>query len=351
MTRGLDQKAAFHLNDSLMNILGIETSCDETAIALLQAKDDNFVLVKNLVSSQIDLHAKYGGVVPEVAARAHTESIFPLLSEANIRPDGFDVDVIAVTAGPGLLPALRIGLELGKTLALVWGKPLVAVNHLEGHLYSPWLSESKPALPSLALIVSGGHTEIVLMKDHLAYEVIGATRDDAAGEAYDKVAKLLGLGYPGGPILSKIARDGDPAAIDFPRPMLESKDFDFSFSGLKTAVAVYLKEHPDAPVADVAASFQQAVIDTLVAKTMAAVKKHQPKSLILGGGVSANPLLRVSLDKVLQELNPDITFHAPDMEFTGDNAAMIAAAGYFKAKAGRFADPATLTAKATWPLA
>lgn len=334
-----------------MNILGIETSCDETALALLSVQDGNFSLSKNLVSSQIDLHAKYGGVVPEVAARAHTETIFPLLQEAGLNPDGSEVDVIAVTCGPGLLPALRIGLELGKTLAFVWHKPLVAVNHLEGHLYSPWLSSGHPQFPALALIVSGGHTELVLFKDHLAYEVIGATRDDAAGEAFDKVAKLLGLGYPGGPAISQQAAQGDPAAIDFPRPMLESGDFDFSFSGLKTAAAVYLKENPGAPVADVAASFQQAVVETLVQKTLSAVKKHQPKSVILGGGVSANPLLRETLQQSLKETYPDVTYHAPDLEFTGDNAAMIAAAGYFHAQDRRFVDPVKLIARPNLPLA
>ncbi|MBU0646056.1 tRNA (adenosine(37)-N6)-threonylcarbamoyltransferase complex transferase subunit TsaD [Patescibacteria group bacterium] len=327
-----------------MNILGLETSCDETAVALLQVQGDNFVLPINLVSSQINLHQKYGGVVPEVAARAHVETIFPLLQESGLAADGSGVDVIAVTGGPGLLPALRIGLETAKALAFAWHKPLVAVNHLEGHIYSPWLSAIKPSFPALALIVSGGHTEIVLVKDHLNYQIVGATRDDAAGEAFDKVAKLLGLGYPGGPAIAQQAQLGDPASIPFPRPMSDSGDFDFSFSGLKTAVAVYLKQHPEAPVADVAASFQQAAVDILVQKTLAAVKKFQPQALILGGGVSANLHLRKTLGESLTARHPAITYHVPNLEFTGDNAAMIAAAGYFHAQAKRFVNPVTLIA-------
>lgn len=329
-----------------MRILGIESSCDETAIAVVTGEGDRVLIEKNLVASQAALHAKYGGVVPEVAAREHVDVIFPLLLESGIARDGSGIDAIAVTAGPGLVPALRVGVELAKTLAWVWKKPLVAVNHLEGHLYSTFQA---PEFPAIALLVSGGHTEIVLMRGHGQYERVGATRDDAAGEAFDKVAKLLGLGYPGGPAVSKMAEAGDPAAIAFPRPMLESGDFDFSFSGLKTAVAVRRAQFPDDRVEDVCASFQAAVVDTLVTKTRRAVEKHQPKSVILAGGVAANKRLRAALHSHFSGAERDgtkvpVNFYVPDLAFTGDNAAMIATAGYFRAVKNDFTDPLTLVA-------
>ncbi len=321
-----------------MRILGIESSCDETAIAIVSGNGEVLVIEKSLVASQAALHAKYGGVVPEVAAREHIDAIFPLLIAAGIPRDGSGINAIAVTSGPGLVPALRVGVELAKTLAWAWGKPLVGVNHLEGHLYSTFKAIEFPAL---ALLVSGGHTEIVLMKDHGVYERVGATRDDAAGEAFDKVAKLLGLGYPGGPAVSKMAESGDPTAIAFPRPMMESGDFDFSFSGLKTAVAVRRRENPDDRVEDVCASFQAAVVDVLVAKTMRAAEKFEPKCLILAGGVSANRALR---DRLLRDFSPVGRFLVPDLALTGDNAAMIAAAGYYHALRTDFCDPLTLVA-------
>ena len=322
-----------------MSILGIESSCDETAIAIVSGNGDDLVIEKNLIASQAALHAKYGGVVPEVAAREHIDAIFPLLIAAGIPRDGSGIDAIAVTSGPGLVPALRVGVELAKTLAWAWGKPLVGVNHLEGHLYSTFKAIEFPAL---ALLVSGGHTEIVFLKDHGVYERVGATRDDAAGEAFDKVAKLLGLGYPGGPAVSKSAEGGDPFAIAFPRPMMESGDFDFSFSGLKTAVAVRRRENPDDRVADVCASFQAAVVEVLVAKTMRAAEKFQPRCLILAGGVSANRALRASLEGQAKACGYPILF--PDLALTGDNAAMIAAAGYYHAMRGDYCDPLTLVA-------
>jgi len=346
-----------------MRILGIESSCDETAIAIVSGNGDDLVIEKSLIASQAALHAKYGGVVPEVAAREHIDAIFPLLLESGIPRDGSGIDAIAVTSGPGLVPALRVGVELAKTLAWAWKKPLVGVNHLEGHLHSVVVGEGSEGrrvegsknleFPALALLVSGGHTEIVLMKDHGVYERVGATRDDAAGEAFDKVAKLLGLGYPGGPAVSKAAEIGDPEAIAFPRPMMESGDFDFSFSGLKTAVAVYLKSFSSSPllpqggvgggprVADVCASFQAAVVDVLAAKTMRAVEEYGPKCLILAGGVSANKALR---DRLLRDFSPVGHFLVPDLALTGDNAAMIAAAGYYRALRGDFVDPLTLVA-------
>lgn len=328
-----------------MRILGIESSCDETAIAIVSGTGDPadggagvLAIEMSLIASQAALHAKHGGVVPEVAAREHIDAIFPLLIESGIPRDGSGIDAIAVTSGPGLVPALRVGVELAKTLAWAWKKPLVGVNHLEGHLYSTFKTIEFPAL---ALLVSGGHTEIVLLKDHGVYERVGATRDDAAGEAFDKVAKLLGLGYPGGPAVSRAAVSGDPTAIAFPRPMMESGNFDFSFSGLKTAVAVRRRENLDDRIEDVCASFQAAVVDVLVAKTMRAVEQYGPKCLILAGGVSANKALR---ERLHRDFSPVGTFLVPDLALTGDNAAMIAAAGYYRALRGDFCDPLTLVA-------
>lgn len=328
-----------------MRILGIETSCDETSMALVSEKAGRFIVEKSLVSSQIDIHAQYGGVVPEVAAREHAAHAIPLLRELGVSPDGKDIDAIAVTAGPGLVPALRIGVELGKTLSWAWKKPLVAANHLEGHVYSVWLDqEHPPQFPALCLLVSGGHSELILIKDHLRYELIGMTRDDAAGEAFDKVAKMLGLPYPGGPQIDKHALDGNPEAIDFPRPMADSGDYDFSFSGLKTAVRVYLSENPNHNIQDVAASFQAAVVDSLTTKTMQAVKEYSPASVILSGGVSASSALRETLKQKLSEQSPHASFHAPELKYTGDNGAMIAAAGIMRAKKKEYCDPLRLVA-------
>jgi N6-L-threonylcarbamoyladenine synthase len=269
-----------------------------------------------------------------------------LLLEAGVARDGEGIDAVAVTSGPGLIPALRIGVELGKTLAWLWKKPLVGVNHLEGHVYSVWLGEEGsqgPEFPALCLLVSGGHTELLLMHDHGVYEKLGQTRDDAAGEAFDKAAKVLGLGYPGGPVISKLAQSGKRDAIAFPRPMLDSGDLDFSYSGLKTAVAVRRREFPSDKIEDVCASFEEAIVDSLVAKTIAAVEQYQPTSVILAGGVSANLRLReVLLERLSKAATPQL--FTPDLKYTGDNAAMIAAAGYFRARAGEFVDPLTLEA-------
>ncbi len=279
--------------------------------------------------------------------------------------DGKGIDAIAVTAGPGLVPALRVGVELAKALAYFWQKPLVTVNHLEGHIYSVWIGKSEarnpksekipntkyqiPKFPALALLVSGGHTELIFMKNHGEYELLGMTRDDAAGEAFDKVAKLLGLPYPGGPAISKMAENGNPEAIAFPRPMIESDNLDFSFAGLKTAVAVYMKDKGNGERGtgnreDICASFQAAVVEVLVAKTLKAVDRMRPASVILSGGVAANALLRETLGAALKEKFSDITYHVPDRSLTGDNAAMIAAAGYFRAQKKNFVDPLTLEA-------
>ncbi len=352
-----------------MRILAIESSCDETALALISKEGDQIVVEKKLLASQVKTHAIYGGVVPEIAAREHAELVFALLAESGLKYDGSEVEVIAVTSGPGLIPALRVGVEFGKTLAWAWNKPLVAVNHLEGHVYSVWLNaQNPPKFPAVCLLVSGGHTELILMKNHGVYELIGMTRDDAAGEAFDKVAKLLNLGYPGGPEISRVAEHGNPEAIHFPRPMIDSPDFDFSFSGLKTAVRNYVAECvtpllpeqlPGLPgrgsgggrVEDIAASFQTAVVDTLVTKTLRAVQTFHPASVILAGGVSANRLLRSTLQQALIETHPDVTFHAPDLSLTGDNAVMIAVAGAFRAEQKEFVDPLTLVADANMRLA
>ncbi len=340
-----------------MRVLGIETSCDETAVAVVSDDGGRFVIEKNALASQAQIHARYGGVVPEVAAREHAAFLFPLLVEAGVPRDGEGIDAVAVTYGPGLVPALRVGVEAAKALSWSWKKPLVAVNHLEGHIYSVWFSKFPPLpkggsggvaftplFPALCLLVSGGHTELVLMRDHGVYEVLGMTRDDAAGEAFDKVAKLLGLPYPGGPEISREALLGDASAIHFPRPMIASGDLDFSFAGLKTAVRVYLASQTAVPLADVAASFQQAVVDTLVLKTLHAVAKVSPRSVILSGGVSANRLLRETLGDALREQHPGLSFHVPDASLTGDNAVMIAMCGLMRAKRGEFVDPLTLVA-------
>lgn len=329
-----------------MRILAIETSCDETAIAVLSGEGDDLHLEKSIVRSQINLHEAYGGVVPEVAAREHLQLMIPLLHK-EVAPNGEGIDAIAVTAGPGLAPALRVGVETAKALAWAWQKPLVPICHLEGHIYAPWLSASAPQFPALALIVSGGHTELVLMTDHGKFERLGETLDDAAGEAFDKVAKMLGLGYPGGPKVAQLAEDGDPKAFDFPRAMLDRDNFVFSFAGLKTSVLYTLREH-EAQLqdhkfkADVAASFQEAVVDVLVQKTMKAVEKVKPKSVILAGGVAANIALRDRLALACKEVGAPL--FVPEFKYSMDNAAMIAVAGYFRALKGGAVEPTKLEA-------
>lgn len=314
-----------------MNILAIETSCDETAVALLEVKNGQFKILANFVSSQINIHRKYGGVVPEVAARTHLETIIPLLKKL---PKSAKIDYLAVTYGPGLVTSLLIGLETAKTLSFVWQKPLIAINHLEGHLYANWLSpqQDKIKFPALGLIVSGGHTELVLMKNHLSYKKVGETLDDAAGECFDKVAKLLKIGYPGGPIISRLATQGNPDKYNLPRPMFYSKDYNFSFSGLKTAVLYKLKEignQPEKFLPDFCASFQQAVIDVLIKKTLGAAEKYKVKSIILGGGVVANGELREQLEVKVKEKLPSVFLSIPELKFCTDNAVMIAVASYF----------------------
>ncbi|MBM3204508.1 tRNA (adenosine(37)-N6)-threonylcarbamoyltransferase complex transferase subunit TsaD [Candidatus Uhrbacteria bacterium] len=315
----------------LTRILAIETSCDETSVAILDCSKDDVIVIKNLVSSQIPIHQKYGGVVPEVAARSHVPEIVALLSEVP-----HDFDAIAVTRGPGLATALGVGVEAARTLAYVSGKPLIGVNHLEGHMASAWLNPENRKnwkFPLLALIVSGGHTELVLIKDFCKYKIVGQTRDDAAGEAFDKSAKLMGLPYPGGPHIAKLAEGGDVVAFAFPRPMLKDDSLDFSFSGLKTAVRQEwekLKANNLQLKAHFAASLQQAIVDVLVEKTIRAAKKFKVKGVLVVGGVSANTELRRQLGERIEQDLPGVVFLPSDRSYVTDNAAMIGAAGYWR---------------------
>ncbi len=309
-----------------VRVLGIETSCDETAAAVVV---DGHRVLSSVVSSQIDLHARFGGVVPEIASRAHVESLTPVVAraivEAGLRDD--HVDAVAATVGPGLIGALLVGVSAAKTLALVWDVPFVAVNHLEAHLYAALLEDPDLELPVVVLLVSGGHTLLVLMEGHGRYRILGSTIDDAAGEAFDKVARWLGLGYPGGPAIDAIAMEGDPTAIRFPRAMLD-EGYDFSFSGLKTSVVNHVRRTPEVRTEDVAASFQEAVVDVLVTKARRAARDHGAKGLCLAGGVAANSVLR---ERLLDACVAD-GLHAflPSRSMCTDNAAMVAAAGWYR---------------------
>jgi tRNA N6-adenosine threonylcarbamoyltransferase len=311
-------------------ILGIETSCDETAAAVVVRAQQ---VRSSVVASQIDRHARYGGVVPEIASRAHVEMLTPVIAQALVE-SGFaddEIDAVAATSGPGLVGSLLVGVSAAKALALVWGVPFVAVNHLEGHLYAAFLEEPDLDLPLVVLLVSGGHTMLVHMEDHGRYRLLGSTIDDAAGEAFDKVARYLGMGYPGGPLIDKLAKDGDPQAIAFPRGMIDRDDerrHDFSFSGLKTAVVNHVRRHPDVTTADVAASFQEAVVDVLVTKARRAAQEVGAKGLCLGGGVAANSALR---ERFVEACTEDgVRAFVPSRAMCTDNAAMIAAAGWWR---------------------
>jgi len=338
-----------------MKILAIESSCDETSAAVVEGSRGKVKILSNVVSSQINIHKKYGGVVPEVAARNHILDIIPVIDEAlaeaypsplrrgRLGGGVSKIDLVAVTVGPGLMSSLLIGAQTAETFAYVWGKPLLPVNHIEGHIYANWLSLGKIKFPALALVVSGGHTQLILMKDHLKYKTIGQTRDDAAGEAFDKVAKLLGLSYPGGPIISKMAdavewNSADSHKFNLPRPMINSNDFDFSFSGLKTAVLYLVKELESKKrldkqiIANICAEFQQAVIDVLVAKTIKAAKNHKVKTVLLAGGVAANKELKKQLSEAVEQ-KLGIKFSVPEQKLCTDNAAMIGAAAYYRYKA------------------
>jgi N6-L-threonylcarbamoyladenine synthase len=324
-------------------VLGIESSCDETAAAVLV---DGRRVLSSVVASQDDVHAPYGGVVPELASRRHIEVIVPVVDKA-LRDAGVglaDLDGIAVTQGPGLVGSLLVGCSMAKSLAWVHGLPLVGVNHLEGHIYAAFLTEDPPEHPFLALVVSGGHTALYHAPSPLAYRLVGQTRDDAAGEAFDKVAKLLGLGFPGGPIIQKTAERGDARAIDFPVAHITDGTRDFSFSGIKTSVSQYVKRHgplSDAQVADVAASFQAAVVKVLVRRTVRGALHLGVKRVLLTGGVAANGPLRAAL--LAEGGEHGIHVHIPPPRLCTDNAAMITAAGTARLAAGERA-PLTMNA-------
>lgn len=328
-----------------MLILGLETSCDETAAAVIRAEKDRLSVLSNAVASQISLHARWGGVVPNLAAREHLKNILPVL-QASLRKAGVtwpQIDLLAVTNGPGLIPALLIGTGTAKALAFYFQKPLLGIHHIEGHIYANFIGRPKGQVkfPVLCLVVSGGHTQLILMKKHLSYALIGETLDDAAGEAFDKVARILNLGYPGGPAVAAMAAKAPHLKSplrDFPlpRPMINSANFAFSFSGLKTAVLYAVKKNPkilkdQALLAGICAEFQQAVVDVLVAKTLKAAEKYRPSTIMLAGGVSANRQLRDQLGKAVKKLK-NTDYRIPALEYSVDNAAMLAAAGHFRWK-------------------
>ena len=326
-----------------MLILGIDTSCDDTSAAVVE---DGRRIVSNIVSSQSEIHAKYGGIVPELASRRHIEMIMPVVDEALLQAGiGLaDLAAVAVCHGPGLIGSLLVGCSFAKAASYARKIPLVAVNHLEGHVLSVFLGESVPAFPFLSLVVSGGHTSLYVAEDFGAYRELGRTRDDAAGEAYDKVSKLLGLGYPGGPLIDGLADKGDPNALEFPRAYLP-ESLDFSFSGLKTAVLNHLHNTarktassgllPQGQIQDIAASFQKAVVDVLVRKTEWAIKRQGVSRVALSGGVSANRALRARMKAMASERGVEVFI--PPVHLCTDNAAMIAAAGYHHARRGEYA--------------
>jgi N6-L-threonylcarbamoyladenine synthase len=361
-------------------ILGIETSCDETAAAVMQKNEDGTKILSNIVASSMDLQAKYGGIVPEQAARQQLVSMLPVvteaLKEAEVKKE--EIDAIAVTQGPGLIGSLLIGMETAKVLALTWEKPLVPVNHLIGHFYANWISPSSlranevsvaispkekiassptaprndiwkmPHFPAIGLLVSGGHTDLILMEDHGKYKYLGGTRDDAAGEAFDKTARLLGLPYPGGPVIARLATEGNPQAYHLPRPMADSPDLDFSFSGLKTAVLNLVESLKDQEgklteqqIKDLAASIQEAVADTIVKKTIKAAQINQVEQIIVAGGVAANQRLKELLEQQVGKELPDAKLFVPPVKLCTDNAAYIAAAAFFNYHP---ADPLSLQA-------
>jgi len=314
-------------------IMGIETSCDETAAAIVE---DGKKIISNIVASQISIHQKYGGVVPEIASRKHMQDIIPVIDKA-LDESGkkiTDLSAIAVTYGPGLIGSLLVGLSVAKAMAYAKNIPLIGVNHLEAHIYANFLEHNDIKPPFICLIVSGGHTSLVYIRHFGEYELLGQTKDDAAGEVFDKIAKFLNLGYPGGPIIEKLAKEGDPSSIQFPRPILNDKSYDFSFSGLKTAVIYHIKKldkgNKNIPVSDILASFQQAVTDVLVGKTIKAALKFKTKQIVLAGGVAANSFLRREIKEKANLLNIKVFY--PSISLCTDNAAMVASAGYYKFK-------------------
>jgi N6-L-threonylcarbamoyladenine synthase len=331
-----------------LRVLGIETSCDETGVAVV---DSERGLLAHALYSQVRLHAEFGGVVPELASRDHVRKLLPLvkqvLADAGTAPAA--IDGVAYTAGPGLIGALLVGACVGRSLAWAWGVPAVGVHHMEGHLLAPMLEDPAPEFPFIALLVSGGHTMLVEVRGIGEYRVLGETLDDAAGEAFDKTAKVLGLGYPGGPQLARLAEGGRPGALRLPRPMLNRPGLDFSFSGLKTAVITGIRglELDEQGRADVALEFQQAIVDTLVGKSLRAVSETGVRRLVVAGGVGANRLLRAQLAAAAHAAGAEVFY--PRLEFCTDNGAMIAYAGMLRLVAGEAA-PASIEARARWDL-
>ena len=317
-----------------MKILGIESSCDETAAAVVK---DGTAILSSVVSSQVEIHHRFGGVVPELASRKHVEAVVPVVAQAihesSLKKD--EINAVAVTRGPGLVGALLVGFAFAKAYAYSLDIPLIGVNHLEGHINSVFLEPDPPPFPFVALLVSGGHTGIYYVTSHTTIENLGQTRDDAAGEAFDKVAKLLGLGYPGGRVIDRLSKEGNPAKISFPRPYLDKSDFDFSFSGIKTAVSLHVGRHPinsKIDLADIAAGFQEAVIEVLAYKIINAALKKGCEHIAVVGGVAANSGLRHRVRRRAERQGLEV--HIPSIQLCGDNAAMVAAAGYHYLNAG-----------------
>ncbi len=339
-----------------LTVLGVESSCDETAAAVVRLRADGAGdVLSDVIASQIAEHAPYGGVVPEIASRAHLRAVNPVLREAVESAGGWDViDAVAVTSGPGLVGALLVGVQAAKAVSFARQIPLVGVNHLAGHLLAPFLDRpqaigSRPAFPFVALLASGGHTALYRADSPTRFRELGATRDDAAGEAFDKVAKLVGLGYPGGPVIDRLAAQGDPRAIEFPRSM-QGPNLEFSFSGLKTAVSVHVQRHgvpAGNDLADLAASVQAAIVDTLVRKLMLAVQREGVRDAVLSGGVAANRGLREAALRACERQG--VALHVPPARSCTDNAAMIAYAGAVALRAGH-RDDETLNARASWPV-
>ncbi|KKQ40813.1 MAG: putative tRNA threonylcarbamoyladenosine biosynthesis protein Gcp [Candidatus Magasanikbacteria bacterium GW2011_GWA2_37_8] len=352
-----------------MLILGIESSCDDTSVALLDCSEQGCFVIKESTASQIEIHQKYGGVVPEIAGRMHAEKIVPLIEQ--VLTGQSKPDIIAVTTGPGLITGLIVGTEAARTLAWTKNIPTVSVNHISGHIHAVEIGEYKIQYPALALIVSGGHTELIYITEPGDYKILGATLDDAAGECFDKVAKLLGLPYPGGPQISKLAETGNTKTISFPRPMLDSDNLNFSFSGLKTSALYWLRDNKltaekiipyelptgiygqsnsEPTTNDFCASFEQAIVDVLVKKTIKAAEEYKLKTIILGGGVAANKKLREELSGAIKQFIPYSLFLVPSLKYCMDNAAMIAVAGYKQAIKKDFTDWQNLTADPNWEL-